>query len=229
MAAVSPNFFQKPRSRLQRSSRMQQLSSVLPALQISPSKSKLSKDTQRPPLPRKPAPVEHNVLHNRPPTRDAPPAPLPLQNANNEMPPPPKKRLQKSDSPNRLKPLPNPRASSPARTASATTENNPRRNSLLAMVPGTQGRSVSSPVGSRPNSSGTDGSDPASGSKLRRKSFLHGGKSRSRHTSQEVDLHNSGAWVNAGDHKIDYNLSLLTSGEKVDNLYLTSYSMLNSF
>jgi len=88
------------------------------------------------------------------------------------------------------------------------------------MIPGTQpqNRAVSSPINSRPGSyhSAEDGSDHATGSKLQRKSFLPGGKSKSRHSSQETnETHGTGAWVNAGEHKIDYNMTLLTNGEKV--------------
>jgi hypothetical protein len=213
MEAVNLNFFHKPRSRLQRSSRMQQLSAFLPTLRISPDKSKHSKDTPLPPLS-----FDQNASRSRPPTRNAPPAPLPLLQTNNAMLPLPKKRLQKSDSPNRLKSLPNLRSESPARTVTTSTAGNTsRRNSILAMIPG-QAVSASSPISSRPNSfhSGED-YDPAAGSKLsKRKSFLPGGRSRSRNTSKDVaEEYGSGAWVNAGDHKIDYNLALLINGEKV--------------
>lgn len=214
MEAVNPNLLSKPRPRVSPSPRMRRLSAFLPSLYINQEKSKLSQDTQRPQVPRKPAPIIQNAAPNRPPTRDAPSAPL----SNDGTPPPAKKRLQKSDSPNRLKPLPNARSGSPARTeASSATGNRSRTNSLLAIAPSPQGRSVSSPINSRPNSyhSGEDGSDPASGSKLRRKSFMLGGKSRSRHASQEAEVHGSGAWVSAGTGKIDYQLALLTNGEKV--------------
>ena len=230
MEAVNPNFH-KPRARLQRSSRMQRLSTFLPALSTSPNKSKHSKDTQPPPLPRKPAPLpfNQNASTSRPPTRDAPPAPLSLHHTNDAMLPLPQKRLQKSDSPNRLKALPNSRSDSPSRiVTTGSSGNNSRRNSILAMIPG-QSRSASSPIGSRPTSfySGED-NDPASGSKIRRKSFLPGGKSRSRNTSKDTgEEYGTGAWVNAGDHKIDYNLALLTSGEKVNICCVTKYNMLN--
>lgn len=216
MEAVNhPIFFPKPRSRLQRSSRMQQLSAFLPALNLSPSKSKKSKDI---PILRKPPPPDQ-PSSNRPPTRDAPPEPLHSQDANNAMPPPPKKRLQKTDSPNRLKALPNIFSESPARTATtASAVNGARKSSIIAMIPG-QMRSTSSPVSSRPTSfhSGED-SDAGAGSKSRRRSFMPGAKLRSRNTSAESNgqEHGTGAWVNAGEHRIDYNLSLLTSGEKVN-------------
>lgn len=80
-------------------------------------------------------------------------------------------------------------------------------------------RAASSPIGSRPNTSGED-SDPASGSKLRRKSFLPGSRSRSRGASKENSKsHEPTAWINAGEYKIDYNLSFLTNGEKVPELW----------
>ncbi|TVY62284.1 hypothetical protein LSUE1_G008924, partial [Lachnellula suecica] len=218
MEKVNPNLLQKPRSHVSQSPRMQRLHYFLPSLYIHRENSKLSKDTQLPQLPRKPAPIQKDAAPNQPPSRDAPSAPV----SNDGMPPPPKRKLQKSDSPNRLKPLPNPRSGSPARPeTSSATETRSRRNSLLPSAPGAQGRSVSSPINSRPTSayvSGDDGSDPASGSKLRRKSFLFGGK-RSRHASQEIEVQGTGAWVSAGSGKIDYQLSLLTNGEKVPELW----------
>jgi hypothetical protein len=217
MEVVSPNLLQTPRSRLQKSSRLQRLSTFLPNIKVSPEKSKLSKDTlQRPSVPRKDAPINHNEPP-RPPTREAPPAPP----QKTESMPPPTKRLQKAEPPNQLKPLPNARSSSPARiVTNPEVQPRSRRNSLLAMIPGThpQNRSASSPISSRPGSyhSGEDGSDHGTGSKLRRKSFLPGGKSKSRNTSNESnETHGTGAWVNAGAHKIDYNMALLTNGEKV--------------
>jgi hypothetical protein len=223
MEVVNPNLLQTPRSRLQKSSRLQRLSTILPNLNISPEKSKLSKDTlQRPSIPRKEAPIHQNEPP-RPPTREAPPAPP--QKA--ESMPPPTKRLQKAEPPNQLKPLPNPRSGSPARTVTNPEELQPRqrRNSLLAMIPGThpQNRSASSPISSRPGSyhSGEDGSDHATGSKLRRKSFMPGGKSKSRHPSNESnETHGTGAWVSAGEHKIDYNMALLTNGDKVYSVWI---------
>ncbi|TVY38866.1 hypothetical protein LSUB1_G003387 [Lachnellula subtilissima] len=250
----------KPRARLQkstqRSTRLQRLSTFLPSLSTSPTRSKHSEDTKPTPLPgisaplpidinasasrplpdiSAPLPIDVNIDINasasRPPSRDAPLAPWQIYQANNDndndndMPPPPaqpQKRLQKSDSPNRLKSLPNVRSGSPSRKLTTPSSGKAsRRNSILAMIPG-QNRSVSSPVGSRPNSvqSGED-DDLATGSKTQRKSFLLGGsRSRSRNTSKEIGEElGTGAWVNAGDHKIDYNLALLTGGEKVPELW----------
>ncbi|TVY93847.1 hypothetical protein LAWI1_G000838 [Lachnellula willkommii] len=230
----------KPRARLQksttqRSTRLQRLSTFLPSLSTSPTRSKHSEDTKPPPLGSisAPLPVDINIdIHassSRPPSRNAPLAPWQIYQAgndnddNSDMPPPPappQKRLQKPDSPNRLRSLPNVRSDSPSRKLTASPGKTSRRNSILAMIPG-QNRSVSSPVTNRPNSAppGEDG-DPAAGLKTRRKSFLLGGRSRSRNTSKDSgEEFGTGAWVNAGDHKIDYNLALLTSGEKVPELW----------
>ncbi|TVY38800.1 hypothetical protein LOCC1_G007617, partial [Lachnellula occidentalis] len=240
----------KPRARLQkstqtsqRSTRLQRLSTFLPSLTTSPSRSKRAEDTKPPPLPSISAPPlpplpsisaplplpdhQDDASAIRPPSRDAPPAPWPLGQADkdddNEMPPPPappQKRLQKSDSPSRLRSLPTGRSDSPSRKlTTASTGMASRRNSIMAMIPG-QNRSVSSPVTSRPPSVPSDkDDDPAAGLKTRRKSFMLGGR-RSRNTSKDTaEEFGTGAWVNAGDHKIDYNLSFLTSGEKVPELW----------
>ncbi|TVY24204.1 hypothetical protein LHYA1_G006953 [Lachnellula hyalina] len=230
----------KPRARLQkstqRSTRLQRLSTFLPSLSTSPTRSKHSEGTKPSPLPAisAPLPIDIYASSSRPPSRDAPLAPWQIFQANNDndndnendkdMPPPPappQKRLQKSDSPNRLKSLPNVRSGSPSRKLTTPSSGKAsRRNSILAMIPG-QNRSVSSPVGSRPNSVQSGEDDEAAGFKTQRKSFLLGGsRSRSRNTSKEIgEEFGTGAWVNAGEHKIDYNLALLTGGEKVPELW----------
>ncbi|RDL36952.1 uncharacterized protein BP5553_04385 [Venustampulla echinocandica] len=82
------------------------------------------------------------------------------------------------------------------------------------------GRSVSSPVTTRPISLTLEGAADSPGGKIsKRRSWLAGGR-RSRATSQEDPLqHRSNAWINAENHQPEYSLSPLVSGEKVPELW----------
>lgn len=87
--------------------------------------------------------------------------------------------------------------------------------SPFSAVSGNGNRSVSSPISSRPTSYTSDGENSAKATK--RRSFFPV-KTKSKHSSSGSGTDGrSSAWVVAGDQKIDYNISLVTNGEKVMN------------
>lgn len=216
-----PNKKMIQQRRLQwRPSRFQRLSQFFPTLIIT-TDSKTMQDSQRPQVPqkdkilRKPAPAQYG--QSSPAPSRVPPRALSTVTA--QIPPPPNsshKLHKKPDSLNLSKPQP--RAQSPSPNHAISNYQRPRGNSLAPPratdIP--QGRSVSSPVNSRPNSYHSEGEEGSSTSRLGRKSWLRG-RSRSRNVSQDLldNAHPSHAWVNTGSQKIDYNLSLLINGEKV--------------
>ncbi|KAH6665933.1 hypothetical protein B0J14DRAFT_491414 [Halenospora varia] len=204
---------QKP----QRPSRLQRLSLFLPNLKTNIDSKKLKAIQPPPPIPLTQSPDQSPPLPPLPPTRAAPSAP---QAARDHTPPPTSRKLRKPESPNRILSLP--RALSPTRSQLNTDGFTPRSSSLAPPPPEVaQGRSVSSPVSSRPVSNYLGGDADLGIHKLekKRKSWLGGGR-KSRNISQEnLGQYQAEAWVNAGSHKIDYNLSLLINGEKVPELW----------
>ncbi|KAB8301311.1 hypothetical protein EYC80_003192 [Monilinia laxa] len=149
----------------------------------------------------------------------APPAP-PTQQASN--------KLQKEQSHNNSLPInPTPPLDPSELSGNQLTTRRGRHgstskvNSLappspFSAVSGNGNRSVSSPVSSRPTSYTSDGENSAKAT--RRRSFFPV-KTKSRHSSHSDTDGRSPAWVIAGDQKIDYNISLVTSGEKVPELW----------
>ncbi|KAJ8071769.1 hypothetical protein OCU04_002084 [Sclerotinia nivalis] len=160
-----------------------------------------------------------------PPTpNSAPPAPpaSPTQQAPN--------KLQK-EQPQNNNPSPSNASSSPdvaeppvnqvperrGRHGSISKVNSLAPPSSFSAVGGNGNRSVSSPISGRPTSYISDGENSAKVTK--RRSFFPG-KTKSRHSSSHSGTDGrSPAWVIAGDQKIDYNISLVTSGEKVPELW----------
>jgi hypothetical protein len=145
-----------------------------------------------------------------PPAR-APPAP-PQSPRSSSAPRPglPPSRLHKPESPSRshlpLRPDPD-----------ATPQQGRERSHSLAPPVARNGghaRAVSSPTHSRPTSYHSDQEGSKAGKLGKRASWL--GLSRSRPTSQELDYAKlPTAWVEMQGQVMDYNLSLLTRGEKV--------------
>ncbi|CAG8970656.1 hypothetical protein HYALB_00003410 [Hymenoscyphus albidus] len=146
-----------------------------------------------------------------PPSRLPPPAPTspPLQPISSG-------RLQKPQSPSqKLVVSTNTIPIPPLHPPSEQRRSRRSSSSLLSAVgPGVQhNRSVSSPLNARPQTS--NGELTFS----KRSSWMNLGR-RSQHSSTEdLNSSTSDAWVNAGSHKIDYNLSLLLNGEKVPELW----------
>ncbi|KAF4627809.1 hypothetical protein G7Y89_g10342 [Cudoniella acicularis] len=221
ISSEMPHYLRDMLQKPQRASRLQRLSIFLPTLKTNID-SKRAKETQPPPLPSDPASPLPDRAAPPPPSR-LPPSPP--QFANDPVPPISSKKPQKSESPSRIQPLPRALSRAPARLNTEGYTSN--RSSSLAPPPIASdvghNRSVSSPVTSRPvsNYHSSEGeADPSGTHKLekKRKSWLGGGR-RSRNASQEDLNYVSDAWVNAGSHKIDYNLSLLINGEKVPELW----------
>jgi hypothetical protein len=217
----------------QRPSRLHRLSSFLPTLRTD---SKPQKDSLRKPVPRKQVPSQYRQSSANPPTRPPPTAPVPAsQYPVDPLGPPlhPPHRLHKAGPA-----LPLPAQSAGPHTSAHTSAHTPaqeRRRSLAPPVgqsevgQGGQPRVVSSPVSSRPTSYHSEGEGSTNAiSKLRRKSWMPGGIGgtggrQSRNTPQGDEQHTSVAWVNAGSHKIDYNINLLLAGEKVSFLNIPQF------
>ncbi|PQE18700.1 choriogenin hminor protein [Rutstroemia sp. NJR-2017a BBW] len=214
-----------PKKRSRSVSRLHRISAYLPNIMIQ-SDSKQSKE--KPP----PLPQQHNLPVRQPspsPSRDAPPVP-PLPKTPPPSPPTtalpnPPTKLQKIQPPTNTNswPLLN-SADEPETPINAPAQRRARHgsssnvNSLAPPSPFTPGsghRVVSSPASSRPTSYTSDGEN--SGKVSKRRSFFQV-KTKSR-ASSDSGKDGSAAWVIAGDQKIDYNISLVTNGEKVPELW----------
>jgi hypothetical protein len=141
--------------------------------------------------------------------------------------PPPE--LLREVSPNLAPPGPPPPASAglpslPPLKISKILRKSHSSNSLLArarpaspatsVFPG-HGRVVSSAVDSRPGASYL-GADTFDNLVKKRRSWMPGSRSASRHASQDFEPpKNSVAWVDTGKDKLDYSLGFLQNGERV--------------
>ncbi|KAM3084675.1 hypothetical protein ACMFMG_003136 [Clarireedia jacksonii] len=190
-----------------------------------------------------PLPQQHSLPVRQPspsPAKDAPPVP-PLPNSAPPAPPtsapPPSLSPTLPNAPNKLQKIQPPTnvnnswpllnsADEPETPINAppTTQRRARHgsnsnvNSLAPPSPFSTGsgqRVVSSPASSRPTSYTSDGE--SSGKVSKRRSFFPV-KTKSR-ASSDSGKDGSAAWVIAGDQKIDYNISLVTHGEKVPELW----------
>lgn len=150
-----------------------------------------------------------------PPQRDAPPPPsrLPPQAPSSRNSSPtqhmsPATKLQKPQSPTRKLLSTNSAPIPPPHDGRRS-----RRSSLLppVMQEAFHGRSVSSPLNTRPQTS--NGELTFS----KRKSWMGLGSRSQNASAEDLSGSSSRAWINAGSAKIDYNLSLLLDGEKVSN------------
>ncbi|KAI6714513.1 hypothetical protein JHW43_002931 [Diplocarpon mali] len=192
---------QKPQSRLNR------LSQFLPGI-LTGNDAKLSKD--QPPVPQVPKPIPRKEVpsalskeRQKSPNRSAPAIP-----SHETQRPATAHKLQKTtglDAGHQHE-SPSPHTMEVRR---------PRASSLLSPPQEVEKRrSVSTPLTSRPGSTNLSSSD-IEGKLSKRKSWLPGaGKSRSRHTSHELDQTTSQAWVLAGGHKIDYDPNIILAGQK---------------
>jgi hypothetical protein len=208
-----------PRTMLQsrRNSRLNRISIFLPNF-MSNRDSKGEQDKlQKKPLPI--LPITPQASEHQSPQRSAPEPPTRLPPvvpaaARPQTPPPSSKKLHKAESPSR-KLLINP--SSPVASPPHIEGKKLRAASTLGPTAHNTDvgrRSVSSPIHTR-----TGSSDSEVGKLSKRKSWMPGLGKRSRNASSEdLNGHRADAWVNAGSHKIDYNLGFLISGEKVDHL-----------
>jgi hypothetical protein len=195
-----------------RPSRLHRLSSFLPSINT---QSKLQKDVLRKPLPRKQLPSQFEAPPTSAPARLSPavsamasePTIAPLTPAKN--------RLANSND----RPL---SADEYFRTTEKATP--PTNRTLLspqvAQSENVHGRrAVSGPVTSCPAPNQLDGESSSKAiSKLRRVSWMPGGKARSKTVSQEERENSYAAWINAGTRKIEYDIQALMSGEKVIRL-----------
>lgn len=189
---------------------------LLPSPEKSPSptksEAKLPQEYSQPP--RVPAKL---ARHDARPAPDrAPPPPPPSEQQQQprspSMPRPEdaSTKLRKPDSPSRLQP----------RTGNRSPVESQRRERSSSLAPpmepnGGQSHVVSSPTTIRPTSYQSDQEANRSGRLNKRKSWL-GGLTRSRNTSQDLDLADlPNAWVEIQGQKLDYNLSYLINGEVV--------------
>ncbi|TAQ83268.1 hypothetical protein B7494_g8410 [Chlorociboria aeruginascens] len=213
-----------------RPSLLRRLSTILPFFTLNDSK--YLEDSQLP-VTRKPAPLSYHRSAGEPPRESLPPTPISGHRSSSlPQPPPLPHRLQKPGSPNILKDLQHQFEDNIVAAVQSTPNLHHAHFRADTLAPPDiptnlpKGRVVSSPI-SRPSSaynSEGDHNSPDGNSRLRRKSWLPGSgnrsRSRSRHPSQETtDTGRSGAWINAGSDRIDYNLSLLIRGEKVPELW----------
>ncbi|QSZ33620.1 hypothetical protein DSL72_005188 [Monilinia vaccinii-corymbosi] len=223
----------KPRSRS--ITRLRRLSAYLPNIfSEADSKSKQENIPPRPQdakSPRRKSPSSESSADIPPvpsippmPTRPAPTSPSPQAGASN--------KLHKERSHSNLSPI-NP-TSSPegselsvnqpptrrGRRGSTSRVNSLAPPSSLSVVSGHGNRSVSSPIPARPTSSTSDGENGAKAT--RRRSFFPV-KTKSRDSSHSDTGERSSAWIIAGDQNIDYNISLITNGEKVPELWEEQY------
>ncbi|KAF7951140.1 uncharacterized protein EAE97_002691 [Botrytis byssoidea] len=219
-----------PKKRSRSVSRLHRISAYLPNIFVE-TDSKSTKE-KVPPIPQ-----NANIPIRQPPSpepsADIPPVPaLPAMPAS--APPAPStqqtpNKLQKEQPHNNswpLNPSPSPDVTEPpvnqlterrGRHGSTSNVNSLAPPSPFSAVSGNGNRSVSSPISSRPTSYTSDGENNAKAS--RRRSFFPV-KTKSRHSSSNSGSDGrSSAWVIAGDQKIDYNISLVTNGEKVPELW----------
>lgn len=183
-------------------SRLHRLSSFLPSINT---KSKLSKDVLRKPVRRKQLPSRYEA----PPASVAAPSSEPT---NSPIAPPPN-RLQKPN----VRPLSEDdalRLQAPQAHLQATERVIP----VVHKSETSHTRASSSPINNNAisyHSEGEGGSNAIS--KLRRKSWMPGGKVRSKTGSQEQRENLYSAWVNIGKHKFDYDINPLLNGEQVSS------------
>lgn len=147
----------------------------------------------------------------------APPAPPPQPTSNKlqkeQSPPHNTWPLNGSPSPDASEPPTNPLPQRRGRHGSTSNVHSLAPPSPFSAAGGNGNRAVSSPITSRPTSYTSDGENSVKASK--RRSFFPS-KTRSRHSSPNPGADGrSSAWLVAGDQKIDYNISLVTNGDKV--------------
>ncbi|RDW85236.1 hypothetical protein BP6252_02826 [Coleophoma cylindrospora] len=205
-----------------KSTRLQRLSAYLPNLNTSE-----SKRSQAPPLPARKALPERSRRPSESPSPPLPPLPSSAPADLTEH----ASKLHKPMPPARSPPqLPadangsSPNSVTPGRLTKVRPQspNASPRGSPSVRAAGRRGSLVPPPVFNDMLGSRTVSAPVASEeSKLPRRSWMPGGKSRN--TSQNTNTHTQSptppAWIIAGEHKIDYGLTLLTHGEKIPELW----------
>jgi hypothetical protein len=191
-----------------RPSRLRRLSSFLPSIST---QSKLQKDVLRKVVPRKQLPAPFEAPPTSAPARLPPAVPNLISESSNIPVAAPPNRLHKPNG----RPLSEDEFLRAAETAIPST-NGMLLSPQVVQSENVHGRVASGPANSSPASYHSEGEGGHTAiSKLRRKSWMPGGKSRSKTASQEERENLYSAWINAGKYKIDYNIHGLLSGEKV--------------